>query len=550
MIAFLFFIFLSFLYSNDINPQNIEAGRIGDLYKVWVYFDKKDSKRIVDLDSASIERRIKHGIVGPTKYDYLINQSYIDRIKRLKVEIKNQSRWLNAISVIADMQKINLINKLAFVKKIEPVYRHTKKKSIQAVGDRNYQSRNIEYGSSYDQVEQINCRIPHVAGYFGQGVRVLYLDTGYELGHTAYDSLNLIAQYDFVNNDENTANETDQEITDNQDDHGTICLSVIAGHAPGNLIGPAFKSEYLLAKTEIMAEEIQQEEDNYVAALEWGESLGADIACASLGYLDWYSYEDLDGNSATTTIAVDIASNLGVLCINSAGNEGDDPWYYIIAPADADSVISVGAVNRDGTIANFSSRGPTYDGRIKPEVCALGVSVYCVRSNTENDYRAASGTSFSAPLAAGAAAVILSANPEWTNMQVREAIMMTASLSNIPDNIYGYGILNTWAAINYQFTTGLKNEEIIPNVLKVFDAYPNPFNPATFIRVQSESIIPNLTLSIFNIYGQLIQTLEKETTNASRIDIKWDGNRNSSGVYFIKIDWPGGSRTQKITLLN
>ena len=550
MIAFLFFIFLSFLHSNDINPQNIEAGRRGDLYKVWVYFDKKDSKRIVDLDSASIERRIKHGIVGPTKYDYLINQSYIDRIKRLNVEIKNQSRWLNAISVIADMQKINLINKLAFVKKIEPVYRHTKKKSIQAVGDRNNQSRNIEYGSSYDQVEQINCRIPHVAGYFGQGVRVLYLDTGYELGHTAYDSLNLIAQYDFVNNDENTANETDQEITDNQDDHGTICLSVIAGHAPGNLIGPAFKSEYLLAKTEIMAEEIQQEEDNYVAALEWGESLGADIACASLGYLDWYSYEDLDGNSAVTTIAVDIASNLGVLCINSAGNEGDDPWYYIIAPADADSVISVGAVNRDGIIANFSSRGPTYDGRIKPEVCALGVSAYCVRSNTEDIYRTASGTSFSAPLAAGAAAVILSANPEWTNMQVREAIMMTASLSNIPDNIYGYGILNTWAAINYQFTTGLKNEEIIPNVLKVFDAYPNPFNPATFIRVQSESIIPNLTLSIFNIYGQLIQTLEKETTNANRIDIKWDGNRNSSGVYFIKIDWPGGSRTQKITLLN
>ena len=550
MIAFLFFIFLSFLHSNDINPQNIEAGRRGDLYKVWVYFDKKDFKRIVDLDSASIERRLKHGIVGPTKHDYLINQSYIDRVKRLEVEIKNQSRWLNAVSVIADIDKIKLIKKLPFVKKIEPVYQHTKKKSIQAIGDRNNQSRNIEYGSSYDQVEQINCRIPHIAGYYGQGVRVLYLDTGYELGHNAYDSLNLIAQYDFINGDENTANETDQEITDNQDDHGTICLSVMAGYAPGNLIGPAFKSEYLLAKTEIMAEEIQQEEDNYVAALEWGESLGADIACASLGYLDWYSYEDLDGNSAITTIAVDIASNLGVLCINSAGNEGDDPWYYIIAPADADSVISVGAVNRDGTIANFSSRGPTYDGRIKPEVCALGVSTYCVRSNTEDIYRTASGTSFSAPLAAGAAAVILSANPEWTNMQVREAIMMTASLSNSPDNIYGYGILNTWAAINYQFTTGLKNEEIIPNALKVFDAYPNPFNPTTSIRILSESILPSITLSIFNINGQLIQTLKKETTNARRMDIKWDGSRNSSGVYFIKIDWPGGSRTQKITLLN
>ena len=550
MIAFLFFIFLSFLHSNDLKPQNIEPGRRGDLYRVWVYFEKKDSKRIVNLDSASIERRSKHGIVGPTKYDYLINQSYIDRVKTLEVKIKNQSRWLNAVSVIADIEKINLIKKLPFVKKIEPVYQHTKKKSIQAIGDRNNQSRDIEYGSSYDQIEQINCRIPHIAGYFGQGVRVLYLDTGYELGHNAYDSLNLIAQYDFINGDENTANETDQEITDNQDDHGTICLSVMAGYAPGNLIGPAFKSEYLLAKTEIMAEEIQQEEDNYVAALEWGESLGADIACASLGYLDWYSYEDLDGNSAVTTIAVDIASNLGVLCINSAGNEGDDPWYYIIAPADADSVISVGAVNRDGIIANFSSRGPTYDGRIKPEVCALGVSAYCVRSNTEDIYRTASGTSFSAPLAAGAAAVILSANPEWTNMQVREAIMMTASSSNSPDNMYGYGILNTWAAINYQFTNGIKDEEIIPNALKVFNAYPNPFNPTTSIRIQSESILPNIILSIFNVNGQLIQTLEKEATNAHSMDIKWDGSRNSSGVYFIKIDWPSGSRTQKITLLN
>ena len=176
---------------------------------------------------------------------------------------------------------------------------------------------------------------------------------------------------------------------------------MLAGYAPGNLIGPAFKSEYLLAKTEIMAEEIQQEEDNYVAALEWGEALGADIACASLGYLDWYTYNDLDGNTATTTIAVDIASNLGVLCVNSAGNEGDDPWYYIITPADADSVISVGAVLQNGEIANFSSRGPTYDGRIKPEVCAQGASTYCIRSNTENSYRTASGTSFSAPLSCG-----------------------------------------------------------------------------------------------------------------------------------------------------
>ena len=137
MVAFLFFTILSLLHSNDIKPQNIEAGRRGDLYKVWVFFDKKDSTRTVDLDSASIKRRLKHGIVGPTKYDYLLNQSYIDRVKRLEVEIKNQSRWLNAVSVIADIEKINLIKKLPFVKKIKPVYQHTKKKSIQDIGNRN-----------------------------------------------------------------------------------------------------------------------------------------------------------------------------------------------------------------------------------------------------------------------------------------------------------------------------------------------------------------------------------------------------------------------------
>ena len=147
MIAFLFFIFISFLHSNDIKPQNIEAGRRGDLYKVWVYFDKKDSTRIVDLDDASIKRRIKHNLFEPTKYDYLLNQNYIDEIKELDVEVNIQSRWLNAVSVIADIEKINLIKKLPFVKKIKPVYQHTKKKSIQDIGNRNDQSRNIEYGS-------------------------------------------------------------------------------------------------------------------------------------------------------------------------------------------------------------------------------------------------------------------------------------------------------------------------------------------------------------------------------------------------------------------
>ena len=547
---FLLNIFLfSFLGAQNFVSSDFEPGRRGKEYRVWVYFDKKDKSIITELDPAAIKRRVKHNIFTKTKYDRNIKEEYIKELEAVGAKIKNQSRWLNAVSLVVDINQIELIQKLPFIKKIEPVRQHKKKKATQSVDDQALVNRDFDYGLSSNQIEQINCRIPHIAGYFGQGVRVLYIDTGFELNHEAYDSLNLIGQYDFINNDQNAANETDQEILENQDDHGTLCLSVMAGYAPGSLIGPAFKSEYLLAKTEIEAEEIQQEEDNYIAALEWGESLGADIACASLGYLDWYSYEDLDGNTAATTKAIDIASELGVLCVNSAGNEGNDPWYHIIAPADADSVLSVGAVDANDVIANFSSRGPTFDGRIKPEVCARGVSTYCVRSNTENIYRNASGTSFSAPLAAGAAAVIMSANPEWTNMQVREAIMMTASQFNSPDNDYGHGILNTWAAINYQFTASEKGETFLPNAISVNNAYPNPFNPEISIKIDGLSNNQHVTVGIYDIHGKLVKYLHNQKARHNMLELTWNAERLSSGIYLLRTDWGYGNDLQKITLL-
>ena len=539
----------SFLGAQNFVSSDFEAGRRGKEYRVWVYFDKKDKSKVTKLDPAAIKRRVKHNIFTATKYDYNIQEEYIRKLVEVGAEIKNQSRWLNAVSLIVDSNELELIQKLSFVKKIEPVRQHKKKKAIQTVENQILVNRDIDYGSSFNQIEQINCRIPHIAGYYGQGVRVLYIDTGFELNHEAYDSLNLIGQYDFINNDQNVANETDQEILENQDDHGTLCLSVMAGYSPGSLIGPAFKSEYLLAKTEIMAEEIQQEEDNYIAALEWGESLGADIACASLGYLDWYSYEDLDGNTAATTKAIDIASGLGVLCVNSAGNEGNDPWYHIITPADADSVLSVGAVDANDIIANFSSRGPTFDGRIKPEVCAMGVSTYCVRSNTENIYRNASGTSFSAPLAAGAAAVVMSANPEWTNMQVREALMMTASQFNSPDNEYGYGILNAWAAINYQFTTSIKDETFLPDVISVENAYPNPFNPEVSIKINGLSNSQHVSVGVYDLHGTLVTSLHNQKVRHNVLMLTWNAEIFSSGIYLLRTDWQYGNDTQKITLL-
>ena len=237
-------------------------------------------------------------------------------------------------------------------------------------------------------------------------------------------------------------------------------------------------------------------------------------------------------------------------CVNSAGNEGDDPWFYIITPADADSVISVGAVRQNGMIASFSSHGPTSDGRIKPEVCALGVNTYCVRSNTENIYRTASGTSFSAPLVAGAVAVILSANNSWTNMQVREALMMTASQNANADYTYGHGIINTWAAINYQHTVSTKNENFIPNNITVNKAFPNPFNPSLSMTIECSTKNVEITTNVYNVQGQLVEILHDEILSNKTISLLWNASAYANGIYFIRTYWDGGNDIQKVTLLN
>ena len=171
------YLFASILYAQILT--DLAPGKRQEGYRVWVFFDEKDQRKIVDLDPSSQRRREKHNLYGPTKHDYLIKDAYIDAIKGLGVKIKNQSRWLNAISLIADLEQITLIERFTFVTKVTPIYQHKKKKPAQSHHYTN-QNRNLDYGNSQNQIDQINCQIPHMAGYFGQGVRVLYLDTGYE----------------------------------------------------------------------------------------------------------------------------------------------------------------------------------------------------------------------------------------------------------------------------------------------------------------------------------------------------------------------------------
>lgn len=561
---FLLFTAVSFV-QGQISPEQMEPGKRNDQYRAWVYFKDKAGSAQANISERARQRRSKNNIQSDNLWlDLKLPNDYIETLKELNIIIRRQSRWLNAVSIETDINTLNTILKFDFIKKVEPVHNFVKGSTIVPVNENGTKQipdnnqRDLDYGNSITQIEQINCHTAHEAGYFGQGVRILFLDTGYMLSHVAFDSINLIAQYDFINNDDNTANEDEDNDNYQQDRHGTGMLSIVAGYYPGQLIGPAFQSEYLLAKTEDVSSESQVEEDNYVAALEWGEGLGADVTSSSLGYLDWYSYCDMDGNTAVTTIAVDVASSLGMLCVTSAGNWASTPpedpcqspiTHYISAPADADSVIAVGAVNSSGIIGSFSSRGPTYDGRIKPEVCAMGIGVVGAAPGTQNDFITVySGTSASSPLVSGAAALIMSANPSWTAMQVREAMMMTASQHENPDNTYGYGIVDVMAAINYGQTAGVKPGQGYPADFQISTAYPNPFNPSVSLDI-TVAVGGRLVVEVLDINGRMISTLYNENIIHSTLKLNWIADGIPSGVYFIRSTLNGRSHIQKSTLL-
>jgi serine protease AprX len=443
-----------------------ESGKV----KVWVFFTDKGVYTKGQLESATLAaretltpralaRRAKHGVNVIEFADLPVNPSYVDLVANTGAKLRWASRWLNAASFEVDPATLDQIGKLPFVEKIQPVAVYKRSidtpvddKSVIQQQKSGLDSRGLSYGSSAAQLTQISVPQCHDSNYAGQGVIISMFDSGFRTTHNSFTQIlsqgRLLAKYDFVFHD---------TIVDNQmnDDpsawsHGTSTWSTCGGENPGVHYGPAYKASFILCKTEDIRSETQVEEDNWVAAVQFVDSIGTDIISSSLGYSDWYTTSDYDGRTCVTTLAALQAARYGILVCNSIGNSGPGATT-MGAPADADSIISVGAVNSSGTIVSFSSRGPTADGRVKPEVCALGSSDYVASSSSNSAYSYSSGTSFSCPLTAGAAAVIWGAHPDWTNMQVRQAMMMTASRASTPDNSYGWGIVNTWAALHVSF---------------------------------------------------------------------------------------------------
>ena len=448
-----------------------------DKRKYWIYFKDKGETFVEtnslkkggslytlaerSLSERAIKRRQQLAITEIDYYDVPVYERYINNIMNMGIKIENISKWFNAVTVYLDDQDLEEIKKLSFVLYVKPVVVYRGKE----VNDLNKEfpsnsslinkiASNLDYGNSLTQNQLSNIPKVHDLEINGSDVIVGILDTGFDWKrHSSLKELKVLKEYDFVFHDENTANELEDVAS--QHGHGTLCFSILAGYAPASLIGPAYNSEFLLAKTEDVRSETKLEEDNWVAAIEWMEALGVDVTSTSLGYsafdnsADNYTYADMDGKTAIITIAANIASAKGVTVVVAAGNEGASNWKYITAPADGIDVITVGAVSSNGIKAGFSSFGPTYDGRIKPDVCAMGVNVYCASSGTEDYYSNVSGTSAACPIVAGIATLIKSARPELTPSQIREALQNSGSQALSPNNDIGWGIVDAYKALTY-----------------------------------------------------------------------------------------------------
>jgi len=407
----------------------------------------------------------------------------------------------------------------------------------------------FDYGSSLTQVEMINVPKLHDEGYSGKGVLITLIDSGFNHQlHQAFKHLDILAERDFINKDFITRNEDGQD-SYSQHNHGTRVLSLIGGFSSGQIIGPAFGATYAFAKTEYIPSETRIEEDNWVAGIEWADSLGTDVVSTSLGYLDFdggftYTYEDLNGQTMVTSIAASIAVQKGIVVVTSAGNEGNDKdWPYIISPADGVGVIAVGAVSSIGNRVTFSSIGPTVDGRIKPDIMAMGLSNTVVIPNDSALVGFGSGTSFAAPLVAGVCALLLEIHPDWTPVDIYNALTTTASQSNNPDNLFGYGIIDAIEAADLNI-----NPSVPPSDFNIYPAKINLMNEYTNFVIDVPEY-GNIKLIIYNSLGQKVDEGQFWSSSGNKQGLIWQWpSFLAGGVYFAKFELNNKVKTQKIMI--
>ncbi len=499
------------------------------------------------LSTRSLQRRTRQNI-AIDETDLPVAPAYIDSVRFAgAVIILNKSKWLNQICIqTTDAAALVKINSFSFVLSLQPVFRSLSNavsadkfnEQISTIASQNASQTTSDYynyGASNAQISIHEGEFLHNKGFTGEGMLMAIMDAGFFRYKTltAFDSLrnnNQVAEtYDFVNN----------EISVDEDNaHGMFCFSIIAANWPGRLVGSCPKATFHLYRTEDAGSELPVEEQNWVVAAERADSIGVDVFSTSLGYTTFdnsvfnHTYQDFDGNTTIIARANDLAAKKGIISVVAAGNEGSKTWHYISTPADADSVLTVGAVNASGTVAGFSSYGPSADGQVKPTVASVGEGAAI--ANIDDQPAFGNGTSFATPNMAGLITCLWQAFPDFTNMEIIEAVKQSSSIYTNPNDRIGYGIPNFRKAFN-----NLSELRIIKNSDSILGddyikLYPNPFKE-TFTVLLKPQHSGKGTLRLYDAAGRLykIKQINVQTGQPQLIlfdDVKVLG----AGIYIVK----------------
>lgn len=519
----LFFTCFIFSYAQDL-----VLIRFADKPSAQTYF----SNPTLMLSQKALDRREKYNIELDIQ-DVPVETAYVDQVTALGIQPISVSKWFNGIFAWCTQSQVSQAETLSFVSGVESFVQNGGKintgiqfedKFKEPIVSNALKSNvfNFNYGYTETQVTQIKLDYLHNLGFTGDGITIAILDNGFPGVNTedgfAYIRNNgqIKGGYNFVDDNE--------EIYGNGT-HGTMVLSTIGGYVENDFVGTAIDADFYLFITEDNTHELPDEEVHWIAAAEQADYLGVDVINTSLGYSAFddprydYEYSDMNGETTYISRGAQIAAEKGIMVVVSAGNEGGNSWHYITAPSDAKDVFTIGAVDWDGAPAGFSSYGPTPDGRIKPDVDALGVWASIIRPDGSIDY--SSGTSFSSPIMAGAMACLIQAFPEVIPSNLRQIVRASADHYSNPTNQMGYGIPDFSNA--YNECLGVIDVE--QNFVKV---YPNPTSGV--FKVESD--IPVKQLQLISFEGKIV----KKYPNVSQLDI----SELPKGVYILKVQLING----------
>ncbi|MBT4484935.1 MAG: S8 family serine peptidase [Candidatus Latescibacteria bacterium] len=497
-----------------------------------------------------------------------VSKRLIQSVIESGLSVRTISRYFNAVSVNVDNDPCQL-KEIEGVQDIKPVRKLMRTvlpealKSSQKLFIAGVERENtFGYGDSYRQLKVLNIPLLHDKGLTGEGIVIGVLDEGFDIENVVcLKNIKIAHTRNFITGEEDVKGRS----------HGTYVLSCLGGACENEYYGAAFGSTYLLAVTDDFYTETRADEDRFVAAVEWCDSLGADIISSSLVYnifdseQESYSKQDMDGHTSLVAMAAEIAVSRGIVVVNAAGNEGNNSWGIITTPADAEHVIAVGAVslntNGEPIIADFSSRGPTADGRIKPDVVAFGAGVIVPYPGTTN-YITQNGTSLAAPFITGLCALLLEAHPDWSPSHVMAALKESAEDIGKPgpDNDYGWGLPDGEAALFFtptrvntdEVSKGKNTTEeselssIQPFILS--SPYPNPFNAMITIPFRVDKVT-GVTVEVVDTTGRVIKKLYNEITRPGYYQTRWYASGYSSGVYFIRATSGRAGDARKVLLI-